>query len=67
MPAPATALAPQLMAALVSPELEDSGMFGANTWILGCILQERRELLELWRSVVWQDRVCAKAGAKSKK
>lgn len=42
-------------------------MFGTNIWILGYVLQERRELLELWKSVGWQDRVSAKAGAESKK
>lgn len=66
MPAPATALVPQLMAVLVSPDLGDTwGCSEKISRYLG--MSSKKELLELWRSVGWQDRVCAKAEAESKK
>lgn len=63
-PTPAIALVPQLMAALMSPELKDC-QGHSDVWILGYVLQERKRLLEFWGSVGWQDRACAKAEAES--
>lgn len=67
MPAPATVLVPQLTAALVSPELEDS--WGCSEQISGYLGMSSRKEESFWSfGGQWAGRtVCAKAGAESKK
>lgn len=67
MPAPATALVPQLMTALVPLELEDSE--GCSEQISGYLGMFSRKEENFWSfGGQWAGRtLCAKAGAESKK